>query len=111
MSYDPREGKLPKWAQDLLADLRRKVEDAETRAEEARYATDPEGSDAVLYPHADVPVGLGDHAQVRFKLGPRKHDYADLRVERGALLVSGGQYLSIEPASGNLARVRTREDY
>lgn len=55
---DPREEKLPRWAQVLLCELRREVASAKATAQAARLATDPEGSDMVLDPYKNR-IGLG----------------------------------------------------
>lgn len=109
MSFDPREDKLPRWAQDLLAKLRRERDDAEQRADEARYATDPDGSSAVLHPWADIPVGLGADARVRFKLGPSF--YVDARVNRDRELeLRACGPLVLIPQVSNVVRIRPESE-
>lgn len=54
---DPREEKLPKWAREEFARLRRRAVDADRDAETARLATDPAQSDTLIEPYKPVPVG------------------------------------------------------
>jgi hypothetical protein len=115
MEQDPREDKLPKWAQDQLATLRRKVTDAERRAEEARLASGPEDSDTFLHPHDEIPVRLGRGEPVRFQLGENYFDYLDVRIKRDRRdgpyleLMSGGGVLALRPQVSNVVRVRVDE--
>lgn len=101
---DPREEKLPRWAQQELDRLRRKVADAERLAEEARLATKPEESDAILYPYDEVPVGLG-RALVRFLLGGDA--YVDARVVHGSLeLMTDAPGVLVRPRAANVVLVK-----
>lgn len=68
---DPREVKLPRWAQDLLASERLRRRGAESALQAyATAAGNPEDSDAILEPYADQPIGLGDLPTVAFRLRP-----------------------------------------
>lgn len=106
-AWAEREARLPKWARDALADLRRDLSRAQREAREARLSTDPEGSSAVLHPYAEVPVGLGPEAMVRFILGPKgSEEWVDVRVEkdprgRRRLLIRGGTTATISPRASN----------
>lgn len=107
---DPREAKLPRWAQDRLQRLRNRALRETAYADAALLDTDPEGSSAVMHPYEKIPVGLGKHAEVRFKLGPHAtRDYIDVRVGRGydegKLLLHAGDGLLIEPQSSNYLKV------
>lgn len=112
---DPREEKLPRWARDLLDNMRRRVEHAEATAEAARLATGPGETDTVVYRYSDEPIGLPPGCQVEFRLGPApegrtfSRNYVHCRVEttkHGTWLdLSGGDSISIQPRSGNSARI------
>lgn len=125
---DPREARLPAWARELLAAYRREAERAVRANEEARLATAPEESDAVLAPYSEPPIGLGRNALVRFLLSPEEEDptdYVDVRVVRERryrhapgdaaptqpvavfLEVRGGRALTLGPQVTNLLRVTT----
>lgn len=68
MTEDPREGKLPAWARQLLHDLRRRTRDAERLAERASLSTSPETSAAVLDRFDDRLIGLGEDPRVAFRV-------------------------------------------
>lgn len=106
MTPDPREDKLPRWAQDQIATLRRAVTSAERGRADAERSTDIENSDAVQTSDHSTWYGLGAglHGQVRFLLdGPGKVDgsYVDVRVSDGRLLVHGDDRLMVCPRSSN----------
>lgn len=103
---DPREEKLPKWAREEFARLRRRTADAERDAETARLATDPADSDTLIEPYEPVPVGLGNGTPVRFLLGD---DYVDVRVKRDSsgtyAEVMAGERVSVRPQSSNVVQL------
>jgi hypothetical protein len=109
---DAREARLPVWARVELDRLRRVAEDARRERDEARLLTAPERSSALLDPWADIPVGLGEKARVRFVLGADDgrqwldvhvvHDYV---TGRSAVEVMGGDTLTVRPQSGNVVVV------
>ena len=66
MSDDPREERLPKWAQAELATLRMRLEEAR-----AELAKGPDTSDSFADPYGEVPRPLGMDARVEF--GSRFH--------------------------------------
>lgn len=80
---DSREAKLPVWAQELLSNARIRVQAAETHAEEALLATNPDTSTALLNMHAEIPIGLGEHPKVCFVFSRaadgRPLDYIEVR--------------------------------
>jgi hypothetical protein len=69
---DPREQKLPVWAQDIINAARMRVRDAERLAEAARLDSAPGDSPIVLDhrgPHGESqPVGLGERPWVKVVL-------------------------------------------
>lgn len=117
---DAREPKLPKWAQDLLAQQRRVLQRLHAYAVEAQLATEPNDSDAVLRPYGEPqlglgPIGLGRHVSVRFLLAPtpgHPEPYVDLRLEdnRQALRVMTGERLWLHPLASNVAQVLDRRE-
>ena len=119
---DAREPKLPKWAQELLAEQRRVVQRLHAYALEAQLATVPNDSDAVLRPYGDTrlglgPIGLGRYAQVRWPLGPRREDgregaYVDVRLASSgeAVVLQAGTRLVLRSSSANTVYV-TDERY
>lgn len=106
---DPREEKLPMWARTLLNEQRRVVRECWSYANRTVLATHPDESTAVLHPYGEPtlglpPVGLGAHAQVRFRL-PSREDYrapyVDVRVWGDHLELRSGDRLAMRPISGN----------
>lgn len=102
---DDREARLPRWAQDTLSALRRRLADAERLAEEARLATDPDESSAIIHPYDEVPIGLGN-AVVRFKLDDG--EYVEVQVRDGHVTVMGSSATLIMPYSSNHFAIKTR---
>lgn len=109
---DPREERLAKWARDLIDDLRRKVEDAEREAEEARLATRPDETDTVIQPYDDIPIGLPKGERVRFRLGPPgdlRH-YLEVRVaDDFTVEVMAGASLRVYPRASNVILLQVGE--
>jgi hypothetical protein len=110
---DPREEKLPRWARDLLSDMRMRVQRAEADAEAALLATDPGGCDTTLYRYGSPSVGLGhDRPTVQFRLGDKHREYVMCRIEDSKsyprhVYVNGGDSIRIEPVSSNTVRIYT----
>jgi hypothetical protein len=107
---DERESRLPRWAQETIRNLRRERDDARKRAEEARLATRPADSDALLDYYDDIPIGLG-RRPVYFQLPRGQLIYC--RVEHGKLVVHGAApgsgHLSVEPQSSNVINLVVRD--
>lgn len=112
---DPRETRLPVWAQDTINILRRRVADAEADAAKVRQGTRPEtsrvlvdapffGGDAPLFPD----LGLGD-STVAFRLGDPPWDRRDAKVRvsvrEGRLVVMGDQRIRIMPSATNTIEI------
>ena len=118
---DPREGKLPVWAQKALADLRRELERAIAHADETRLATKPDETDTVVYRYSDEPIGLDPGATVEFRLGgptptpDRFHDnylHAHVVTDKWGTrleISSGRMALQVSPKSGNSIVITTPE--
>lgn len=85
MRVDPREAKLPRWAQDELDQLRRALRDADLKAEAARLATRPDDTNTTVE-RRDGTIGLPNGAKVSFEL---PGGGIDVRVEDSHLLVMG----------------------
>ena len=110
---DPREGNLPKWAQDLLNDLRRITNEAREGADDARLATDPFGSDMLIDAYDRIPIGLGTRPKLKVVLGRRQPDgdpidYVDVRLTEDGkgIELMGSATLSIRPQVTNVIQVR-----
>lgn len=119
MTYTPpiepdlREEKLPRWARELLGNMRSRVERAERTAEAARLNTDPDQSDTVIYRYGDEPVGLGMGPCIEFRLGPNSRDYVHCYVERdkrGTRLHLWGDTIRIAPKSSNAVQITVNLD-
>lgn len=100
MAYktDPREEKLPRWAQDLLQDARSDANQYRRRLGETRTA---ENSDVMLDPVSDEPRGLGgNHTRIRFL------DQVDVLTRDGTVeIIAVEGALRIEPKTSNVVRV------
>jgi hypothetical protein len=106
-SQDPREERLPKWAQDALAHARRTAADALREREEARLATNPDETDTLVDPYGKPPIGLPKGERVRFLTGGSDRDWIDVRVDRdGYLKVMGETRLVIYAQASNVVFMR-----
>lgn len=114
LTPDPREAKLPRYAQETLAELRLELDRERRRADEARLETQP-GSDTFVSFFDREPVGLGNGTPVRFVLAEDRNPdqswhYIDARVTRTdgrpVLQLMGGHGLTICPQATNVIDVR-----
>jgi hypothetical protein len=117
MKPDPREAKLPLWAKTMLGDLRRRTMNAEKDRDDARLATKPDESDAIMDPYDAIPIGLGSKPKVTFIL--RRDDAGepvstvDVRLSRdypNSLELLGSSSLNIRPQVTNVIQVWTTRD-
>lgn len=112
---DPREAKLPKWAQEELVRLRDKL------AHEVAYwkgkayeATGPEPSDILVdYRHDSTPRFLPSDSRVRFTLDadpnffPQRRRSVEAMIKDGELqLYAGEGKLIVMPVASNVIGVR-----
>jgi hypothetical protein len=93
MEPDPREERLPKWAREALAGLRRKAQAAED-------------SDVIIDPYDETPIRLGKGTRVRFVLGAGWEHYIEVRTNSGALELHAGTAMAFYPHVTNLAHVK-----
>lgn len=112
---DPREQKLPKWAQDELRRLRMRNDEyksmlAPPLAEYTDTFYDPHWNHEDLESEGrPLPPG----AIVRFKLGDHWEQYIDCKVDRFRpgdapfLSVRAGRGLTITPSSSNHVEIRS----
>lgn len=114
MSQD-RESKLPIWAQDLIADLRRKIESQAREIAELQW-NNPD-SDTFLEPRTAPAQPLPRGSTIRFQLGGEGYRQAVeanvARDKRGDvyLRVSGlGGSLAIQPVASNAIEIRQGQD-
>lgn len=117
MTPDPREAKLPAWAQQQLTNLRRVAQTLRVDLDRALDASGPEDSDVVINPYGNIrlgtgPQGLGERPDVRmFLKGVDKgRAYLDARVEderRQWIRVTGSDRLIILSESSNVVRIST----
>lgn len=96
---DPREERLPKWAQPELRSLRRKLEVAEQEAEALRGNVGETDVHVQNYTSHDQPLPKG--AQIKFRLGDRYDEYVTVRIEGDRLSLNGGRFLTIHPHVSN----------
>jgi hypothetical protein len=115
LTVDEREERLPRWAQDKLAALRRVTRATLDELQHDRLASNPAESDMVLRPHDDVPLGLGTgfDARVRAILD---HDEPDQWITLSVhpdrdgtyLELMGSATLQLTMQSSNVVKVRVR---
>ena len=110
MGNDPREAKLPKWAQEELRILRMRLDEARKREENAQEGYPGTGIFLVKHPNR---VPLPKHAHIQFSL---KKGAIAVSIDphgRGLYLVTHGtlsEHLSVQPSSSNACFVKTSED-
>jgi hypothetical protein len=106
---DPREDRLPAWAQNLIRDLRRTAAETIRSAQEARLATDPDGSLVQIGAYRDeTPIGLGDQTiTFRSSKNAAWDQAVQVRPHRGGIEIRGigVEGLRVEPNSINAIRV------
>lgn len=96
---DPREARLPKWAQEELRALRRKLEVAEQEAEQLRGNVGETNVHVQNYTSHDQPLPKG--ARVRFRVGERFDQYVTVSIEGERVWLHGGRFLTIHPHVSN----------
>lgn len=113
---DPREDKLPKWAQIELGRLRADLERAEARAQEMAGGTDAvDVAEVVADPHAKAPLVLPRGVTVRFNVRPGEwNGYVDVRLvgdRRGGrwLDVQGADAVAAFPEASNRLQIAVRD--
>lgn len=107
---DPREARLPKWAQEEFASLRRHVTALDAMVSEAHYDVGSTNVHTRQYPHADRP--LPRHAHVVFTFESDQTRGQDVSVyfdERGRLTVQGDRSLAVHPEASNAFRIEIRD--
>ena len=112
--FDIRENsaKLPKWATELIYDLRKALGDWKAYAESARFGTDQSGA-VVLDYYSSVPIGLPPHEPIYF-CNPSVRDRNDrpealmsARWRDNVLIVDSmnAEPLLISPSASNVVRL------
>lgn len=103
LRIDPREAKLPKWAQAAFSDLRDELR--RVKADFAEFADDatPDDADALANPYDKHPRLAARRGEVvQFKL---RRGAIDVSVDRFdgtlELLAAEGQPLALEPKTSN----------
>lgn len=103
---DPREPKLPVWAQDLLYDARKRADTAEHRLA------------AHLETVEETPIWYGERSHplyvpfergyqtVHFQLGPGHFNEIQARIKDGAVEIMGGHELQVTLQSSNVFHVK-----
>lgn len=113
---DPREDKLPKWAQDSIQQLRRAVADRDDRlASRQRALTEPPIGWLDEYEDSATPVGWG-HGAIRFgneKVDgiwrPVERNWLDVRTDRrapGLYVLQADTQIHLIPQVTNVVAVK-----
>jgi len=102
---DPREARLPRWAQRELQSLRIKLQSTSTALAKAHGLVP--GAVAVRDPHHDaVPVAWPTDT-IRFFMAGSEYPYVDVRLyERGVLDVRSSEAIAVIPQASNVVRVQ-----
>lgn len=109
---DPREGKLPGWAQVLLARTRLAARNLNDYARAARLETNPDETNTILDQYSPEPVGLPNNADVTFRMpdDPRwQWITASVRSNPGEPVeveIRGSAPFTIEAPVSNRLRIR-----
>jgi hypothetical protein len=107
-AQDPREAKLPKWTQELLANLRCELADVRADFEEYADKEMPDDAVAVANPYDEHPrLAARKGEQVRFSLGMGRYVTAEVSSQEGALVLQGSSRVLIEPLASNHLRLTT----
>jgi hypothetical protein len=97
---DPRESRLPKWAQEQLSDARRKIRELERMNADLRSDVGDTNTHVLNYGSDDQP--LPNNARVQFAFPGKGWDqHIQVYVEGGRLRIQGGRTLVIHPAVSN----------
>lgn len=101
----PNETSLPKWAQEELRQLRRRLDVATTELELLRrHQLGPEDTDTKVENFGEESINLPKHGTITFSLGSYKR--IRVRVGRdGGLDVNGDGGLLLYPAASNAVRI------
>ncbi len=112
---DPREKKLPLYAQELLRSCRERVAQWEAYAVKARLDTNPDETDTIIDDYSDHPIGLPRGEAVKFRQPGDRHRRAYITArmqsasrseEAGWVLIQAGDMIEVRPQSGNTILVR-----
>jgi hypothetical protein len=109
---DPRESRLPKWAQEELSSLRYKLEVERQRVEEMRGNVPNADTFVRDYTSKDRPLPLG--ARVAFHTVPddgRLRRAIIAHVEDGKLCIQGDHSFVIHPRASNSVYIEFEERY
>jgi hypothetical protein len=98
---DPREERLPKWAQEELQSLRRKVLDAQLLNEELRGEVGQTNTFVLNYGDG-TNQPLPNNARVEFRWPSKRWDeHIQVYIEGDRLHIQGGRFLVIHPQVSN----------
>ncbi|QBJ00261.1 hypothetical protein SEA_PHARAOH_73 [Mycobacterium phage Pharaoh] len=107
---DEREPKLPKWAQELLAEERRKRADYERKLAQHKATVEPS---LIWYGDYDnpiyVPPNYGHqrfHMSMNGEVDPYLHDEIQVSLKDDELEISGGRGLLVKPQVSNVIKIR-----
>jgi hypothetical protein len=111
LTPDPRESKLPKWAQSELSSFRMVVRSLEAALAEAKGNITDSGVHVVDYIRGNTP--LPEDARVAWDL-PLAEEPAPRRSiqcyrEAGWLWMQGSHGLQIQPQASNLTKIRLED--
>ncbi|WP_424216368.1 DUF7239 family protein (plasmid) [Streptomyces sp. BI20] len=107
---DPRELKLPKWAQEQFRVYRMEAARREGVIEDLRMNFPNDGAEVLItdYLNGDIPLRGGTRITFRLK-GPHGHRRSNVRAyvnDNGALDINGDSGLIIRPGASNCFTVR-----
>lgn len=111
MATDPREAKLPKWTQEVLAGLRRDLENMKADFEEYADKEMPDDAVAVANPWDEHPrLAARKGEAVRFKLAAYRHVDISIDDYDGSLVVQASARVSVTPQAANHLLISVERD-
>ncbi|AUG87312.1 hypothetical protein HOS59_gp48 [Streptomyces phage Rowa] len=96
---DPREERLPKWAQEQLRGLRTQLERERKLNADLRGEVGETNVYVQNYTSEDQP--LPKDARIKYQTGPRFDEYVAVHTEGNRLWLHGGRFLIIHPHVSN----------
>lgn len=104
---DPREARLPKWAQDQLRSLRMHLESANRRIAELNGEPGNTNTFVSDYIHGDSALPNG--AKVMFRLDSGYNGQVMCYLEDDALTIQGHDGINVIPQASNSIRIERRK--
>ncbi|QFG10428.1 hypothetical protein KIV65_gp39 [Mycobacterium phage Anthony] len=108
---DPREAKLPRWAQALLASERRRANEAVSALEEHKKSVEPT---RIWHGSSKNPIFVPEqdgYQTIRFDMGHHRKFYDEIKVRFNddGLQIAAGRRLIVEPVVSNVVQISLKD--